>query len=133
MKNRDIYKIRSILDKWSNYKNTNLSYVILKNIDIANTLIDTFNKFIYNKEIYNIKKKQICDKYALKIEKDSYLIKEDYEEIFNKEMDELDFNYIKSSELLDKELKVNFFKIKKDDLPKNISANDLNEIKFMLE
>jgi hypothetical protein len=58
MKNRDIYIIRGILEKWSRYKNINISYIVYKNIKIADTLIETFNKLIYNNDIYQLKKKK---------------------------------------------------------------------------
>ena len=132
MKNRDIYIIRGILEKWSRYKNINISYIVYKNIKIADTLIETFNKLIYNNDIYQFKKKKICEKYSSEIKDNKYIINEDNKKKFNDEMDLLDFNYLKSNELLNKELKIKFYKIKKEHLPKDISANELNEISFMI-
>jgi len=132
MKNRDIYIIRGILEKWSRYKNINISYIVYKNIKIADTLIETFNKLIYNNDIYQLKKKKICEKYSSEIKDNKYIINEDNKKKFNDEMDLLDFNYLKSNELLNKELKIKFYKIKKEHLPKDISANELNEISFMI-
>lgn len=131
MKNKDIFKIRKILEDWADIKD-NISYYIMKNIELCDILINTLNKFkVIDYMDYNLQKKKIIQKYSKGIVNNEYII--DNHEYFNKEMDELDYNFIKTSEILNKECNLKFYKIKKDDLPKNLSANEIKNISFMIE
>lgn len=130
MKNKDIYKVKQILEKWSNYENRNFSYVVFKNMEIVNTLISTFQNLIIRSEDYENRKKVICEKYSSGMNKLEYIIKN--EKDFNKEMDDLDYNYIKSNQLMDSECMIQFYKISFEDLPENMNAKDLREISFMI-
>jgi len=130
MKNRDIYKVKQILEKWYDYEDRNISYVVFKNMEIANTLISTFNNMVIRSEDYENRKKIICKKYSSGMNGVEYII--DNKDDFNKEMDDLDYNYIKSNQLLDSECMAQFYKINFEDLPENISAKQISEISFMV-
>jgi len=131
MKNKDIFKIRQILEKWTNVEGV-ISYYIFKNIEMCDVLIDTLNKLkVIDILDYKLQKSDIIKKYSNGIKDDQYVI--DNVNDFNKEMDILDYNFIKTSEILNNECNIVFYKIKKEELPKNISANDIREIYFMVE
>jgi len=125
MKNKDIYKIRKILENWSNYKDKRISFVVFKNIQIVDTLINTFDCLILSTEDYNFKKEYIHKKYTI----DDVIVDKDN---FNKEMDILDYNHIKANQLMDSKCTTYFYKLKSHDLPENISANEIKEISFMI-
>lgn len=129
MKNRDIYKVKQILEKWSDRKGK-FSFTIFKNMEIADTLINTFNNMLIRSEDYESRKKVICEKFSSEMVGVEYVI-DNYED-FNKEMDNLDYNYIKSNQLLSNECMVQFYKVNIEDLPEDLSANDLKEISFMI-
>jgi len=129
MKNKDIYRIKSILEKWSDYKGK-ISFTIFKNMEIVDTLINIFDNMIIRSDDYENKKKLICEKYSSGMDDVKYIIENT--EDFNKEMDDLDYNYIKSNQLLDSECVVQFYKINIEDLPENLSANEIKEISFMI-
>jgi hypothetical protein len=134
LKNRDVFHIREILLKWTKIKNKKFSIVIWKNLNIVNTLIDTFDKLIPNYHVYTEKKLQIIDKYngVWNNDKKEYIIDDKYIDDFNKEMDDLDFNYVKTLELLNSDCVVSFYKLDLDDLPDELSVEDINELEFMI-
>jgi len=130
MKNKDIYDIKKVLEKWSDYKDKRISFVVFQNTQITDTLINTFNNLTLSSEDYEFKKEMICKKYSSDIINNEYIIKNKKD--FNKEMDILDYNYIKANQLMNSNCVVKFYKIKLDELPENISANELKEISFMI-
>lgn len=131
MKNKDLFEIKNVLKKWADKKGE-FSYAVHKNIELVDTLIKTFTKLkVIDMTDYKLQKTNICNKYSKGIEDGRYIIED--EENFNKEMDDLDYNLLKTNELLNSECKIIFYKIKKDHLPENLSANDLKEISFMLD
>ena len=132
MKNKDVYNIRNILEKWSNYKNGNVAYAVAKNLELIDTLIDTFKRFrVITIDDYREEKKLICEKYSDSVVDGRYIINNDVD--FNKEMDELDNNFLNITKILNNDCNIQFYKISKNDLPNDISANDLKDILFMID
>lgn len=131
MKNKDIFDIRKTLDEWIDVKGE-ISYYILKNIELCDVLINTLNNLkVLDSFDYELQKSKILKKYSDSIINNEYIINDT--ENFNKEMDELDYNFIKTSEILNNECNIKFYKIKKEYLPKNLSANNIKNISFMIE
>lgn len=131
MKNKDIFEIRKTLEEWIDVKGE-ISYYILKNIELCNVLINTLNNLkVLDSFDYELQKSKILKKYSNGIINNEYIINDT--ENFNKEMDELDYNFIKTSEILNNECNIKFYKIKKEQLPKNLSANNIKNISFMIE
>lgn len=131
MKNKDIFEIRKTLEEWIDVKGE-ISYYILKNIELCNVLINTLNNLkVLDSFDYELQKSKILKKYSNGIINNEYIINDT--ENFNKEMDELDYNFIKTSEILNNECNIKFYKIKKEQLPKNLSANEIKNISFMIE
>jgi hypothetical protein len=131
LKNKDIFEIRKTLEEWIDVKGE-ISYYILKNIELCNVLINTLNNLkVLDSFDYELQKSKILKKYSNGIINNEYIINDT--ENFNKEMDELDYNFIKTSEILNNECNIKFYKIKKEQLPKNLSANNIKNISFMIE
>jgi len=131
LKNKDIFEIRKTLEEWIDVKGE-ISYYILKNIELCNVLINTLNNLkVLDSFDYELQKSKILKKYSNGIINNEYIINDT--ENFNKEMDELDYNFIKTSEILNNECNIKFYKIKKEQLPKNLSANEIKNISFMIE
>lgn len=133
MKNKDIFNIRKILENWVNKKGE-ISYYVMKNIELCDTLIKFFNnlKVVDNMD-YKLQRQKIIKKYSSGIKDDQYIIDTNNQEDFNKEMDDLDYNFIKLSEIMNNECNINFYKIKKEKIPINLSAKEIKDISFMIE
>jgi len=132
MKNKDIYKVKIILEKWAENHKGRMSYAIFKNIEIVDTLINTFKRFkVLDINDYEREKKLICDKYSVDIVDNEYIIED--KDNFNKDMDDLDYNFLKVNQLMNSECDVQFYKVSKDDLPVGISVKDLKDMSFMIK
>jgi hypothetical protein len=130
MKNKDLYKIKQILEKWTIHDNE-LSCIVSKNIKLVDTLLNTFNNFkIIDPTDYKLQKFKICNKYNKGFNNGKYIISNSKK--FNEEMDDLDYNFLKTTEILNNSCTIIFYKIKKDHLPNNISIDDINELSFMI-
>jgi hypothetical protein len=131
MKNKDLYGLINIFNKWSTYNNKNFSYVLSKNREILNTSIETLNRMIITPSDYEKRRLEICNKYSDEVKNEKFIITDNNK--FNKEMDKLDFNYMMANKILNLETNVIFYKIDINDLPENLSEKELNEISFMIK
>lgn len=133
MKNKDIFQIRKILDSWGDVRG-DISYTIMKNIELCDILINTLNNLkVIDKEDYILQKNKLLKKYSSELNGNKYIIDDDKKEEFNNLMDELDYNLIKTSEILNNECNIKFYKISKEKIPDGLSANQIKEISFMIE
>ena len=89
------------------------------------------DRFI-TKDEYEKKRIEICEKYSKNknIVKNKYIINDHHN--FNIEMDDLDYNFIKSTEIFNSNCNIQFYKIDKNDIPNYFTANDIKEISFMI-
>lgn len=152
MKKKDLQKLKEGIEAVAALKNAKFSYVLFKNkklieneIEVLKEIdkpIEDFQKFEYDRVV-------LCEKYCERKEDgQSLLVDNTYKikdiENFNKEIVELrnknltaieaeqkrlqDFN-----QLLEEDLNIEFFKIKSDDLPNDISLEQLSGIENFLE
>lgn len=130
MKNKDLINVRKSLDKLMSIEGKHQN-IVKKNIEMVDVLLDTFKRFkVIDSTDYNFQRREICIKYSSGFSDSHYNIID--KENFNKEMDDLIYNYTKTVEIMNNECTLNFFKIKKDHLPKNLSVSDLKYLSFMI-
>jgi len=151
MKNIELYKIRNILKKYTNVKNKKFGNILYKNLEIVETILTSINSLnVTPKELidYEVDRKLLCEKYSTKnengditIDNDRYII-EDYES-FHNEIDLLNNKYEKYLNikrdnmnrtvfLLNSECNIIFEKIDFGELPDDMSADDIKNLKFMI-
>jgi hypothetical protein len=150
-----LINIKNILDKVSNYDGVDFAYTVFKNKRlIENKLMEV--DFIKNvsQEIIEYENIRVgyCNQYSKKdangnpiIENEIYLIEDDKKEEFKSKMDELYEKYkpfidVRQKQIemfnekMNKEIDFEFIKLKKEQLsPKVKTANDLEELSFMIE
>lgn len=156
----DVIRLHDSLKKL-NYKGTKFNYFLLKNIKILDSEVEIYKKLISPKEEqirgFLIAKDQIIGEYVQKHENgdrviDQYLedgnvlykIQEDKIEEFNSKMQDLQTefkdqleSYHKDLESLEKEFEekidLDVYSIKFDDLPEEMSKEDLEKIFILIE
>jgi hypothetical protein len=143
---------RRALDKVSNYQGVEFAYAVFKNKQfIDNKLMEVdFIKNVSPEVIeYEQKRLKFCEDFADKDDEGKAIIENDLYKItnkdeFQKKMDELLEQYKTPVEERQKQIEIfnekmnmpsdlEFIKIKKEQLPQDIVARDLEEIFFMVE
>jgi len=152
MKKKDLQKLKEGIEAVATLKNAKFSYVLFKNkklieneIEVLKEIdkpIEAFQKFEYDRVV-------LCEKYCERKEDgqpllidNTYKIKD--VENFNKDIVELRNANLESIEaeqkrledfnkLLEEDLNIEFLKIKSDDLPNDISLEQLSGIEDFLE
>lgn len=137
-----------VLESLKSKNNTYLQYFIIKNTKKIKEELDIAKDLLKDEEYDNYTKKRIelCEKYSdrdennkPKLNNNSYVISEENTNKFNSEISTLQNEYQliiegfikKENEVLEEDIKIDFYKIKLDNLPKDLSNNDLAVLELM--
>lgn len=152
MKNIDLFRIRQGLEKLSDRKGVRFAYIVVKNKKILDDELEILRKSIEPSENFSEfeqKRVELCETHAKKDENGqsildggNYVI--ETKEVFDKEMTKLREEFkdtlderIKQQEdyekLLQQETDVELKKIKFEELPNDITASELEQIKELIE
>lgn len=139
-----------VLEGLKNKKSTYLQYFIIKNVKKIKEELDIAQDLLKDEEYMEFDKKRIelCDKYAEKDEagksklaNGAYVIAEETKEEFDKKVSELQNEYQliiegykkKEFDVLEEDVKVDFYKIALDKLPEDLTGIELSTISELME
>jgi hypothetical protein len=152
IKRAELYKILSGLNELSNAKGVKFAYAVLKNkkaIEKELEILEELKKPSEKEQEFEKKREGLCIKYAKKDEngnakiKDNQYIIEDNDKLqedFKKLVEDnknLEQEKVKKQKelnsLLEEEVDIDLYKIKQDNLPNEITANQLEKIELIIE
>lgn len=139
-----------VLEGLKNKKSTYLQYFIIKNVKKIKDELEIAQDLLKDEEYMEFDKKRIelCDKYAEKDEagksklaNGAYVIAEETKEEFDKKVSELQNEYQliiegykkKEFDVLEEDIKVDFYKIALDKLPEDLTGIELSTISELME
>jgi len=154
MKNSELFGLIEILNKLGDVRAAKFNYFIAKNKGKVLDEIKALQEVINNSDVkyreFTTKRVSLNEKYCLKkegksvIENNAYKIDPENQAKFTEEINALrdaSLDIINAekdrmmsvNKLLDEECKIVFYKLRKDDIPAEVSGNDISAIMELIE
>ncbi|MCB1713148.1 MAG: hypothetical protein KDH96_11950 [Candidatus Riesia sp.] len=151
MKNKDLYQIRNNIVKFITHRNSNFSYSAFKNIkkiDEVLLYINNMNEIPIGISKFELERLDICQKMAKKDDEGLPILIDgkydiDKEKEFEKMISDLEEKYKDDlqkrkdhinnmEEFLNNDCEIEFEKVSREDLPKNMTIEEIMSISFMI-